>query len=128
MVILFTAQLSIHICHESSFLGTRWAGTVTSQLLKKGKILRLTRLTYPTSPLLILQNISLSLSFGLLVKGCLHFLFHFTKHTNTHFFLTFSLTTPLVHTLHHNLHHLFPTRSLENSFGTTKHLHIFYLR
>ena len=83
-------------------------------------------LTYPSSPLLILQNISLF--FGLLVKGCLHFLFHFTKHTNTHFFLTFSLTTPLLHTLHHHLHHLFPTRSLENSFGTTKHLHIFYLR
>ena len=111
MMILFTTLPSIHICHEPSFLGTRWAGTVTSQLLKKVQILRLTCLTYPTSPLLILQNISLF--FGLLVKGCLYFLFHFTKHTNTHFFLTFSLTTPPVHTLHHHLHHLFPTRSLK---------------
>ena len=86
MVILFTALPSIHICHKPSFLGTRSAGTVTSQLLKKGQILRLTCLTYPPSPLFILQNISLSL-FWPASERLPSFSFSFHK-THKHTFLS----------------------------------------
>ena len=127
MVILFTALLSIHICHEPSFLETRWAGTVTSQLLKKVQILRLTCLTYPTSPLLILQNISLSLFWPASERLPL-FSFSFHK-THKHTFLSHFL--PHYPTGTHSSPpspSSFSDKIIENSFGTTMHLHIFYLR
>ena len=127
MVILFTALLSIHRCHEPSFLGTRWAGTVTSQLLKKVQILRLTCLTYPTSPLLILQNISLSLFWPASERLPLFsFSFHKThKHTFLSHFLPYYPTG--THSSPPSLSS-FSDKIIENSFGITMHLHIFYLR
>ena len=86
MVILFTALLSIHISHEPSFLGTRWAGIITSQLLKKGKILRLTCVSPTHLPHCSFYKISLSL-FWPASERLPSFSFSFHK-THKHTFLS----------------------------------------